>query len=367
MFFIFFTKIENNIVEGRVLIGGIANMGSVCREMSCETTYSDELGYFSGSLKNGVAECEFNCGEDIVKMVLRFDENFIEARRMRLDGGYLYGTYRYEPYNLEDIGTSSLKSVQSSQVEVDLFGKINLTTAAMEISGDFGGLVESYALVFLTDEKNNIVCGFGGDYWCDLGDFSASEIVDTTIEDVNGDGLDDITFFTIPFFDEREAYGTLTYLQVKDGFCQVLDYYQGDKSDICGVEVDARDTILGKWVVTRKVATRKDCDLSEEEIDSYIGKQIEYSEYIASFEEKTCYEMEYNAGMVSKDGFARYNEPVNFDTIGYKGNELERIRVVRGFYSHFCWGNVGAIVYVKDNDTLLSNWRGVFFELKRVP
>lgn len=190
----FITKIENNVIEGKFLTGAVAN--------SCGYRLN-ELGNFSGTIRNGIAECLFihddgysDDGGYKGKATLVFREkNVIEAEieyAKRLNElNFQNGKYLYRPYNIADIADINSQKTHSFSVNLDFLGNVNFITAVI----DHGDKVYNkvYPSAYLTNENNDILCDFSAGFDAN------TKIIDFAIEDINGDGLKDVKIITASY------------------------------------------------------------------------------------------------------------------------------------------------------------------------
>lgn len=120
----------------------------------------------------------------------------------------------------------------------------------------------------------------------------------------------------------------------------------------------------GKWVVTRDVATSHIFGLSDEEIKAFFQKELYFAKNVAKFDQdkNVCKNPLYTQRILTADGF--WDEfRAQIKNLGINADQVT-------FYT-ICskpdedWDSFGEFFIVKDKNTLIAFWQGVFFELKR--
>lgn len=126
------------------------------------------------------------------------------------------------------------------------------------------------------------------------------------------------------------------------------------------------EDFYGKWIIKRQVAFGRISSLSDEEINNFIGKRIEYSRYKASFEDDICNNPLYKKSTLSEKDFFDNSGYTRFDRLGLQGNNVVMVEVFNGKddFSYY-WHGIGGKFFIKDKNTLIVNWGGVFFEMTR--
>ena len=127
---------------------------------------------------------------------------------------------------------------------------------------------------------------------------------------------------------------------------------------------DAGSKMLGSWIIKRTVAFGKVSALSDEGINKLIGKRIKYSSNTANFGNKICKYPKYKKSRISEKDFFENNGYTSFKELGLQGDNVTMVEVFseKEDYNNF-WYTIGGRVFVKDKNTLIANYEGVFFEL----
>lgn len=212
---IYITKISGDVFEGKLSTGAIAIPDSYAYLYLNEDYVAD----ISGKIVNGVAECHFkdyagNEGdielcfqkEGVIEAAFVYFEKGIsiygeDFSQMDLDGNYLL-----HPYNLKDIRGRIKAEETKNKIELDVWGEVILVTEQQKNES----LNTICTLVYLTDEQGNILYKFYTSY------VGNTRVTDFSIEDINGDGLEDITIFSSN--DESGISGKIKYFQMENGW-----------------------------------------------------------------------------------------------------------------------------------------------------
>lgn len=120
---------------------------------------------------------------------------------------------------------------------------------------------------------------------------------------------------------------------------------------------------FGTWVVSKKIATTPVYAMSEDKIKSYIGKELYLTEKKVSFDKENLVNPTFEETTLSDNDFNSENK-VSLKTIGVSSPSVKRVDVIQNANSN--WTSFfGNTFYVKDDNTLITLWDGVFFELNR--
>jgi hypothetical protein len=120
---------------------------------------------------------------------------------------------------------------------------------------------------------------------------------------------------------------------------------------------------LGTWVVSKKIATTPVYAMSEDKIKSYIGKELYLTEKKVSFDKENLVNPTFEETTLSDSDFISENK-VSLKTIGISLPSVKKVDVIQNVNSN--WTSFfGNTFYVKDNNTLITLWDGVFFELNK--
>lgn len=188
------TNIDNGVIEGRIETDFIADP-------------SYELRSFSGTIRNGIGECQFvdeSGNQRSFQLILTNGELITVELQYMKDGKLLSEKVDYKPYNLNDIAAPV---TINTRVEADL----NLWGSVQIVGGRYDTRRKHYGVVYLVDENEDIFYGLGASFR------TGAEIVEVSTEDINGDGLTDIKVierFEADDIDDAEWI----FLQREDGY-----------------------------------------------------------------------------------------------------------------------------------------------------
>lgn len=209
-FSFFISKIENGVIEGKLKTYDLAIPDFYFFRLKP----SKYLGNFSGTISNGVAECQFSDkvgNKGNVTLVFK-ENNEIEAtieyteKESAYDDISLDGNYLFRPYNLADIKEFDLIEEHSFAVDLNSWGSVNFVS----VEFNRGNVV--FPIVYLTNANDDILYEFNVFQ-------TGSEIIDASIKDLNGDGLKDI-LITTGFSDPDIEHIEWIFFQMDDGlFC----------------------------------------------------------------------------------------------------------------------------------------------------
>lgn len=188
------TNINNGAIEGRIETDFIADP-------------SYELRSFSGTIRNGLGECQFvdeSENKRSFQLILTDQELItVELQHMK-NGKFLTEKVDYKPYNLSDIAAPvTINTIV--EADLNLWGNIQIA------GGRYDTTRKHYGVVYLINEN--------GDFFYHLrGAFrTGAEIVEVSTGDINGDGLTDIKVierFEADDIDDAEWI----FLQREDGY-----------------------------------------------------------------------------------------------------------------------------------------------------
>ncbi|MDR0296283.1 MAG: hypothetical protein LBH91_08970 [Prevotellaceae bacterium] len=181
-FSFFITKIENNLIEGKIATCEVAYPDCFYYRLD----HSQYLGDLSGTITNGIAECYFNSlvgNNGNVKIDFKENDE-IEATIKYTDisefykGTILNGKYLFKPFNLADVKNIDPSKKRTFAVDLDLWGTVYIATVV--IAGN-----KPYPAVYLINMYDDILYEFTAPFQV------GTEIIDVLIEDFNDDGLKD--------------------------------------------------------------------------------------------------------------------------------------------------------------------------------
>ncbi len=207
----FIEKIEDGKIFGKLSIMSISFPDFFYYNFE-SSSYSFD---FTGTISSDMADCQFSSKDgDVGKIKLTLKEDskieadieYISINSITPEEYYdkLYrdysetesgkeflsklepfnGVYSFRPYNISDISEEiDLAKINTFETELDTWGNINLVTVV------FNGN-KPYPMAYITNDNDDIFYKFGVPFQ------TGSEIIDMTIEDINGDGLNDIKMIT---------------------------------------------------------------------------------------------------------------------------------------------------------------------------
>lgn len=188
------TNIDKGVIEGRIATDFIADP-------------SYELRSFSGTIRNGLGECQFvdKAGnERSFQLILTNGELItVELQHMK-NGKLLSEKVDYKPYNLSDIASPV---TINTRVETDL----NLWGSVQIAGGRHDTTRAHYGVVYLVDENEDVFYHLSASFR------TGAEIMEVSTEDINKDGLIDIKVierFEADDIDDAEWI----FLQREDGY-----------------------------------------------------------------------------------------------------------------------------------------------------
>jgi hypothetical protein len=117
-------------------------------------------------------------------------------------------------------------------------------------------------------------------------------------------------------------------------------------------------SIFGEWAVTGVIGATSISAMSAEDQASWIGTQASYMENRAAFGSEAMDAPTYEPFVLSHAEFLReYN--VSPETLGWESDFVTGVRIMN-------WLAPGSLLFLYE-DSLVTLWDGVFFELERVP
>lgn len=105
------------------------------------------------------------------------------------------------------------------------------------------------------------------------------------------------------------------------------------------------------------------CAMSGEEADSWTGIAATLTESAVVFGDYRCHDVTYQSRQVSKLDFLKHSR-FDLEQLGILAEEVQELTVSCEGQQWFAPGNV---FIVKDRETLIARWDGVYFEMKRIP
>lgn len=201
----YFTKIDGDIVEGRISIGKVAL--PECFRYSLDPSTS--LGVFEGTVKKGRAVCDFNINDVTTGTITIVPkENHLEVSIQYINKSAAYdqnkdGTYLCRPFTLSDINDSNPEKEYMLSADLGFWGEVNIVAKEIIVEE------QTFPEIYLADPQGHVLYGFGNLV-------PGVEITDISIEDVNMDGLLDV-IISAQFIDVDSVKIHTIYCQMEDG------------------------------------------------------------------------------------------------------------------------------------------------------
>lgn len=119
---------------------------------------------------------------------------------------------------------------------------------------------------------------------------------------------------------------------------------------------------LGDWVINKKIATTPIYALSDDEIKSYIGKKLSITTSKVSFEKNSYIDPNFKEHTLSDNEFILENK-LSLKDLGINAESIKKIDVATKDGS--LWNSFGNSFILKDSNTIIILWDGIFFELNK--
>ena len=218
------TSIDNKTIEGKFQLGGAIALPEYYSDNSL--LYPEELGTFKGSITNGRAQCTFedkrgDSGE--LEIIFKGDNCLevainIKSIRDSVEELELKEVNTFSPYNIKDIRELDISKEWSFEIELDSWGQVNFVSGKVENPDG-----RYFPVSYLTNPNGDILYEFHPGY------LAGSEISEVSVEDINGDGLKDISITTLfTCYDAEDDYAIKwDSFQIENG-C----FYLNKRSDI---------------------------------------------------------------------------------------------------------------------------------------
>lgn len=193
MFYFTIDSVEDNCIQGRYSMYEYIHISD------------DDIWLFSGTVSEDSAKCELYIGSNKVGMMeLFFDDGKIKAEINieKLEG--LPKSYVFRPYSLNDIAHLYVNDKLTRAEHIDTWGDVNLVAGVIEID-------KPYPVVYLTNGHDDILYEFSAAYQ------NASEVYEMSVEDYNGDGLDDVKIVTYFPYEEDSVFIERIFYQTDRG------------------------------------------------------------------------------------------------------------------------------------------------------
>lgn len=212
-FSFFITEVEGYSISGKVQIGALASPNLFVYRWENAPGLMD----FTGTMDGQIAVCEFHVYQSQDKAELwitRGQEGQLEAKIDFEDPaddsfGISGQTFSFRPYNIaKDLDDRDKERDISLSINLGIWGNVSLVA----------GFTGNNPWAVLTNEDGDIVYTFHDFVW-------GFEIVDVGVEDINGDGLEDLIFHLAGVEDDTlQIY--IKYIQMETG-----EFYSSELGD----------------------------------------------------------------------------------------------------------------------------------------
>ncbi len=118
--------------------------------------------------------------------------------------------------------------------------------------------------------------------------------------------------------------------------------------------------LFGDWSVVRSSCPGI-CAMSNEEANSWVGLTASLTEFGVAFGGYSCQDTTYESHRVSKLDFLRSSR-FDLEELGILTEEVQELTVSCEDQE---WIAPGSSFLVRDKETIIASWDGVYFELKR--
>lgn len=272
-------EIDEENISGEI---SIAEEAGILDEYFDIFSIEEKKGSFSGKITNGVAVCSFDDSKgnqgtftirtwekDGLKVEVKYDEKTWENRKAE------DGTYFFSAYLVSDI--KGFVSQGEREINLADSSRAELVTGRME------NLEEGfdYPQVYVADSEGVILCRL------DMGTLFGTEIADIRLEDMNGDGTEDVSImiqYDMENVEDREGRIEWAYYQRPEGGFEIReeerDYEEylrkvwvvkSDKGEnVYGMDVGFRITDISDGIVRGKFEVQGLADMT-----SFYGSDLE--------------------------------------------------------------------------------------------
>ncbi len=139
------------------------------------------------------------------------------------------------------------------------------------------------------------------------------------------------------------------------GIWKKVDEMKKHSLEVC-LYINKKPFYYGGWIITKYIPTSGISAMTYEEAQDYVGMKMEFNSQYAKADGEIKYNPKYNIEVESEFDFL----------IGHRisPDELDKKQPVLKVDIDE-WINIGSLLIVKDSQTLITLWNGIYFELKR--
>jgi len=119
-----------------------------------------------------------------------------------------------------------------------------------------------------------------------------------------------------------------------------------------------KEIFYGEWIIKKNIASAPVTAYGTDDIKNLIGKNLNFSEKQASFENNICTKPTFEKSTISKNDFLVGNR-INLSKLNINADSIKQV-IVNGL------DGTGHMFYIKDENTLILFDGGVYFELGRI-
>ena len=140
--------------------------------------------------------------------------------------------------------------------------------------------------------------------------------------------------------------------------CQLPKYFS-IVSVLCFPFLTSSPSYLGTWQITSSTFGAYSA-MSEEDCSALVGTRFEYFKDYAIYDDQHRLDSpKYIESILTADDFSSIYQGTSLETLGISKDSIQVVAIENA-------GGIGDTFYIKDENTLIIPWDGVFFEVQRV-
>lgn len=125
------------------------------------------------------------------------------------------------------------------------------------------------------------------------------------------------------------------------------------------------EVFFGEWVIKSQIASGRVSEYGDEEIKKLLGKKLNYSSNLASYDNNVLKMPYYEKSTINEKDFFIGNY-VSFEQLGIKSKSIVKVEVYTNKELNKPWDCIGRMLFVKNDNILILYDGGIYFELDRV-
>ncbi|MCK4261462.1 MAG: hypothetical protein KAX49_21015 [Halanaerobiales bacterium] len=126
--------------------------------------------------------------------------------------------------------------------------------------------------------------------------------------------------------------------------------------------INQKNEYFGEWVVIKEVASGLVLAVSDDEIKNLIGKTLIFSKEKAKFGNQIMDNPQYEETYMTNEKFVEWHN-LNLLNIDIYEQRVKQVEIYSKNKEY--WYSFGGSFYIKDKETLIVYWKGVYMELNR--